>query len=326
MSVLSRNLMLCAASIMSCFIAAEILARILVYRQTPTGMIFADDIVYSYAPHAQVGDIVMNDIGCIGDDVKQPKRTDELRVLLLGESTSFSVQYVNSVRERLKQVLPERPVVVFSCGRPRYTSFVNRINFEKHLLQYHPDAIGLYMGINDNIYNSFPWLTDSPSIGFFDWKSGRQLLTWALFKHYLLEKHLWSRPGFGVNDLRSPGIVRTNLEQMIATAATKQIKVVLSTFAVALPTEDANLSTHVHDEEPIMEHFWGKVDSTLLGVTAHNATLAAVATARALPLVDVSSAIPHDGRYFVDICHLTDAGNRILGSKIADGVISSISQ
>ena len=100
---------------------------------------------------------------------------------------------------------------------------------------------------------------------------------------------------------------------IVATAASM-------TVAVALPSEDRALEELVRVEEARMEHFWGRVDSTLLGVGAHNQVLGEVAREQDLPLAEVAESIPRDGEHFLDMCHLTAAANQILGSTIADAI------
>lgn len=69
-----------------------------------------------------------------------------------------------------------------------------------------------------------------------------------------------------------------------------------------------------------MRHFWGNIPSTLAGVRAHNLVIEALAERLGLPLAHVAEAIPHDAEHFGDICHLTDAGNEILGRIVAAAV------
>ena len=320
------NLLLFLGTAFLCLVIVEGDFRFLIARRTNRGMKFQEDVVYSYEPRAHVDGIVMNDIGCIGDDVLREKGKNEIRVLLLGESTSFSQHYVDVVRRTLQSALPQIRPVVFSCGRPRYTSFVNAVNLEDHLIQYHPDVVVLYMGINDNIYNSFPWLQDTPSIGFFNWKNLRALISYRLFKYYVLEKAVWSRPEFGAAQLRSVPIFRKNMERMISFALNHDAKVVLSTFAISMPTDDVALAAHIKNEERIMEHFWGKTDSTIIGVDAHNEVIRALGTKPEVWLVENSNAVPRNTAHFVDICHLTDAGYDILAGNIAKGIAEAFGE
>ena len=89
--------------------------------RTNEAMRFDDDIIYTYVPDSTVQGMKINDIGCIGDDALNTKHEDEIRVLLLGGSTSFSEAYVQAVKKYLKAKI-SKDVAVISCGKPRYTA------------------------------------------------------------------------------------------------------------------------------------------------------------------------------------------------------------
>jgi len=318
----ARPLLALAAFLLS-LAAAELAARVVVRWRTPPGMVFDPEIIYTYQPRAEVGDIVLNDVGCVGDDV-EGSGTADLRVLLLGGSTSFSRSYVDTVRAHLRDRLEVAEVAVMSCGKPRYTSAINRVVLDRLLPRYRPDAVILYLGINDNIYNTFPWVEGLPDIGYFDWRSPRESLLVRMVRYHVLEKRLRSRPDFGPGELRSVAILAGNVEAMVAAAVAADSRVVLCSFAVALPTDEPELEARVRAAEPVMEHFWGHVDSTLVGVAAHNRAIAEIAARRGLPLAPVASLIPRDSEHFLDLCHLTAEGNRILGEAVADAVAGPI--
>ena len=145
----------------------------------------------------------------------------------------------------------------------------------------------LYLGINDNIYNTFPWVDEIPDVGYFDWRSPRSSLLVRMVRYHLFEKRLWSRPDFGPGELRSVAILAGNVEAMVDAASTAGARVVLCSFAVALPTGDHELEARIRSQETVMEHFWGRVDSTLLGVAAHNQAMSQIAARRGLALAPV---------------------------------------
>ena len=299
---------------------AEVITRWLLRGNTPAGMVFRDDLLYSYAPHAQVGDLRLNDIGCIGDSLAERRPEEEL-VVLLGGSTSFSRRYVEAVHSRLRRMAPERSFRIFSCGRPRYTSYMNRVQLDEILRRAAPDFVVLYMGINDNIYNSFPWTRDLPRVGYFDWRSLRTSILFELLRYHLVDKAWRSTPDFDRDDLRSPEIFRRNVAAMISAARKAGAQVVLSTFAIGLPTEDQALASHIEAGEARMQHFWGRIEPTRIGVAAHNEVVGRLAAESSLPVADVAGAMPRDGLHFGDICHLTPTGEEILGTQIADAIL-----
>jgi len=312
-----------AVSLLVSALGLELAARALVWWRAPPGMVFRDDLVYSFAPHAEVGGIKLNNLGCVGDELELGD-APSFRVLLLGGSTSFSQLYVDSVRSRLRERLGRPDVEVVSCGKPRYTSYINRVQLAELAPRYRPDVVVLYLGINDNIYNTFPWVDDLPDVGYLDWRDPATSIVADLVRYHLVAKRLRSRPDFGPDDLRSAAIFRANLEAMVTAARASGALPVLATFAVALPTADRDLEQQVRADEARMEHFWGRVDSTLLGVAAHNRVARELARSERLPLAPVAERIPRDRAHFLDLCHLTAAANRILGATIADAIVEGM--
>jgi hypothetical protein len=319
----TRNRLTLGVSTLLSILVLEIVSRVLAARQTPPGMRFEESILYSYAPHTRIEGMVLNDVGCIGDDALLPKAGPgdvETRVLLLGGSTSFSARYVSSVKESLEAMHPGGRFRVMSCGRPRYTSWVNRVNLERNAALWAPDVVVYYEGINDNIYNSFPWLEGEPAVGYFNAWSRRSSVFLDLVRYHVVDKGLRSVPDFENRALRSPSIYEENLRGIVELARRRHAVAVLSTFAVALPTSDATLLSRIDAEESLMRHFWGNIPSTLAGVRAHNRVTESLANRLGLPLARVADAIPRDVEHFGDICHLTAAGNEILGRIVAGAV------
>jgi hypothetical protein len=318
----AKNWATFAVSTLLALLLAEAASRILIARVTPAGIRFDDEILYTYAPRTELPGMVLNDVGCVGDDAlgERSGPGGETRVLLLGGSTSFSSRYVASVKENLRREHPGREFRVMSCGKPRYTSFVNRVIFGRRASVWAPDVVVWYEGINDNIYNSFPWLDGLPSVGYFDWRTGRSSVLFDLLKYHLVDKALRSVPDFAPEGIRSRAIFEENLVGILETARSRNARTVLATFAIALPTDDRTLLARIRADEKVMRHFWGNIDSTAAGVRAHNSVVESLAERFGLPLARVAEAIPRDSAHFVDICHLTKAGNDRLGAVIAEAV------
>lgn len=319
----ARNLLTLGVSTLLSFLVVEAASRVLVARRTPLGMRFEEPTLYTYAPHTRIQGMVLNDVGCIGDDALPGNAQGggaESRVLLLGGSTSFSARYVSSVKESLEAMHPGGRFRVMSCGRPRYTSWVNRVNLERNAAVWSPDVVVYYEGVNDNIYNSFPWLDGAPTVGYFDARSLHSSVFLDLLRYHVVDKALRSVPDFENRPLRSPAIYEENVRRIVEIARSRDAATVLATFAIALPTSDEKLLARIRSGEGVMRHFWGNIPSTLAGVRAHNLVTEAMAQSLGLPLARVAEAIPHDIEHFGDICHLTDAGNDILGRIVAAAV------
>jgi lysophospholipase L1-like esterase len=321
MTRLSRPLLALTVLVLALAVV-ELASRVLVAARTPEGMTFDRELVYDLAPHSRPWGVQLNALGCIGDDL-EPADPGSLDVLLLGGSTSYSAAYVDAVRTRLRAVVPDARVRVMSCGRPRYTSHLDAVLFDRLAERLRPTAVVLYLGINDTIYDTFPWLGPVPEVGIFDWRDPRRSIFLGLLRYYVVDKELRACPGFGLDDLRSPQILRQSVERVIATARRIGATPVLSSFALALPSDDPVLADRIARLEPRMEHFWGRVASTRLAVAVHNRVIAEIAAREGLSLAQVDGAIPRDHEHFGDICHLTPAGNGILGRVVADAVAAA---
>ncbi|MGZ6989139.1 MAG: hypothetical protein ACXVH0_09290, partial [Thermoanaerobaculia bacterium] len=256
----AKNLLTLGVSTLLSFLVVEAASRILVGQRTPPGMRFEDPILYTYAPRTRIQGMVLNDVGCVGDDALQrtePGGAAETRVVLLGGSTSFSAPYVSYVKESLQAMHPGHRFRVMSCGRPRYTSWVNRVNLERNAPVWSPDVVVYYEGINDNIYNSFPWLDGAPTVGYFDAKSLHSSVFLDLLRYYVVDKALRSVPDFETRPLRSQAIYEENVQRIVEISRGRNATAVLATFVIALPTSDERLLARIRSQESAMRHFWG---------------------------------------------------------------------
>ncbi len=313
---LKTKLIVIGATLLAGLVVLEITARVITYRSTPPGLAFDDDLIFTARPHATLWNVELNDIGAIGPDVATPKREGETRVFLLGGSTSYSPTYATAVDAAVRERNPDADLTVVTCGRPRYTSYNNLVNLRKNLLAYEPDVVVCYLGINDAIYNAFPFTGPLPDVGYFDWRAKDASLFATLVKYHFLDKRFRAGSDFGEPPFRSEAMLESHLREIVALGREHGFRVVLSTFAVSQPTTDRELIARVAREEELMRHFWGGVPSTLRAVARHNAVIERLATEFDLPLANVRDAIPHTSEFFTDLCHMTPAGQALLGAEI----------
>jgi lysophospholipase L1-like esterase len=98
--------------------------------------------------------VTVNAHGTRGADIV-PRRAGELRILSLGESTTFGVNvsdgetYSARLEARLRQAMPDRPVTVINAGVSAYSSFQSARLLEMRGLAFDPDVILVYHEIND---------------------------------------------------------------------------------------------------------------------------------------------------------------------------------
>jgi hypothetical protein len=107
-------------------------------------------------------------------------------------------------------------------------------------------------------------------------------------------------------------------------AEENNFKIATASFALGLPSSDKALERKVMSEEPLMQHFWGNIQSTLLGVNEHNETLREWANREGIVLAEFSEIVPKDSKHFSDICHLTEDGYSVLASQMSEAILTSL--
>ena len=108
----------------------------------------------------RAGLISINSRGLRGPEIR-PKGPTELRILSLGESTTFAARlaYENSysdlVEKRLQEELSDKTVRVINGGVPGYTLFQGTQYLLAEGVSLRPDLVILYFGFNDFLRVSF---------------------------------------------------------------------------------------------------------------------------------------------------------------------------
>ena len=302
------------------FIPFELALRVILYLDSPDGIQFNEELIFTGSPGQKLFGQELNNLCCIGPDWPESKADNEKRILILGGSTAFSSECPTGIQMALSKINVGYNIKVISCGKPRYTSWINRVNFEENLVQYQPDVVVIYMGINDCIYNSFPWVDKLPDVGFFDPKTTSSLVIYDLIKYHVLDKKIRARPDFFTGDLRSELIFRNNLSAIIELAKAQGIKVVLTHFVISFPTEDQKLESIIRSKEAQMQHFWGNIRSTVYAVNNHNMVINELAQEFQVQLVDLDERFPRDTLNFLDICHMQPQTRLKLGLLIGERI------
>jgi lysophospholipase L1-like esterase len=83
------------------------------------------------------------------------KDRDTLRIICMGDSITFGWPakiedtYPKVLERLLNSQFPEKKFEVFNAGVPGYTSYQGLVWLKKDILQYNPDLIIVYYGVND---------------------------------------------------------------------------------------------------------------------------------------------------------------------------------
>ncbi len=84
-----------------------------------------------------------------------PKKTNELRILCLGDSRTFGYgvkeedSYPVQLENELKKLAPDMSITVFNGGTPGYSSYQGAVWLERYGLSLEPDVIAVAFSFND---------------------------------------------------------------------------------------------------------------------------------------------------------------------------------
>jgi lysophospholipase L1-like esterase len=279
---------------------------------------FDSDGLFRYRPNTKVGKdakLVTNNHGFFGVPLTAEKG-DAYRVFILGSSAVTSPELASGVADALQKNMPDRNVEVNTAGIPRYTSYHNALLFERHILPLEPDCIVLYLGLNDNVYNTFPHLDDKPYDGFYNAKDFTRSVALDMFWYHAITKRFRVQRSF--TETRSAPILEKNLRAIIESAHERGVQVAFIQMATGWPTDDEDLAAIIRANEGPMSHFWGDLDSALLGLQAHRKVIAELASEYNLAIADPIPLLPKDTTTFKDLCHLTPQGIAQLAPFIAE--------
>ena len=124
------------------------------------------------------------------------------------------------------------------------------------------------------------------------------------------------------SDIKSAVPFRQNYEALVAIANKMKARLILSTYAYYLPV-DYSLEKFLYQKLDYTEQRWpveiyGLPNNVVKGLNATNEIIRKLHTVNpALLYFDFENAIPHNGQYFNDICHLTSMGCSLLTDSLA---------
>lgn len=273
--------------------------------------------------------IHVNSLGMRGREMNPVKPPSVYRILCLGGSTTFGTsvsdddhtypaQLEKLLNEERDGSAPHRTYEVGNCGVSGYTTVENLIQLELRLLEYKPDAIILYEGVNDarpvqaqGFRPDYAHLRRCWTQERFSALETFLLRNVRIYCHLTrgtdpemqvtsLSNHVFV-PDFRKLHVRSDQWVNEdgvrifvrNLRNMITLCRKNSVLPVLSTFALC-----SALSGDTKDERFIET------------VLCMNRELQHLAMDEHVPLVDVASEISERRRYFADYMHLNDYGSR----------------
>lgn len=287
----------------------------------------------------------------IGPLVAAPPRHDDAAfdVLLLGGSTlNVNFSPIGQLLAERLTLESGRRVQVHNLAMPGHTTLDSLYKY-RQLASARFELVVVYHGINELRANNAPPESFRDDYSHYGWyelvrdvvDQGRlqpfssPYTVRFVFRRVLARLGLRSyvpverpRPdwiAYG-RDVRSRKPFRSNLEAIAALARSREERLMLATYAHHIPPDyseekfAARALDYVLYGSPIA--LWGDVENIRSGLAEHNAVVRAiVASDPHLEFIDIAAAIPDDGAYYDDVCHLTVAGSERFVEALLPGAL-----
>lgn len=280
-------------------------------------------------------------------------------ILLLGGSVLDRVHH--SLAEKTQQFQQDfgkavgQPVRVWNLSSPGMTTRDSAIKY-RILSEWGKrfDLAVVYHGINDVRMNNCPpeVFKDDYTHGAFYEQFRRMERSWWLpvftlpytveytLVHLLDSKTLdfgifvprhrlkpeWEQ--YGV-DVKTERTFRANLADIIARAQADETPLLLSRFAWYIPPDysleklRAGQLDYAESPAPSAVELWGSVEAVRKALEVHNRVIAETASAQPGVLyLDAEARLPDEGRFFNDVCHLSEIGKQALLKAFVHAAVS----
>ena len=248
----------------------------------------------------------INRLGFRGEEFPVQKPDGERRVVLLGDSITFGWELLSEQEPYpavLQSFLPDSTRVI-NAGVPSYTSLQVLRHLERDVWPLDPDVLAVLVGWNDIAFALRA-----------DWAPGLELRAWIPRVNPALWQFAVALTHPGQSQRRStplPAVAlyayRQHLERIVAEAGERHVPLIL----VGLPTvlsQAGNAPSEVAKAAPYR----------VADVQAADAIWAEVCAAHPAVTCPDILGLGEQGKaaYFTDWCHLTTAGARIMGARLA---------
>lgn len=297
-------------------------------------------------PHPQPP---VNREGFRGEEIARQKPDGTFRVFLLGGSSvlagriPFEKTHARLLERGLRTRHPERRIEVQNAGNHWHTTQHSIIKYLFRIRDYDPDLVVVWHAVNDllrsfvpdeyavppyrNDYGHYHGAVAKMVREHFDPRPAPLVRLYLAEGAALLARDLYS-------DLRAPPalpeeveiarfrslpVFAKNLEILADALARDGVPLVLGTQPCIYRE---NLPAAVRPRLWIKEELAREGNrvpsaaSMARGMRAFNAATRALARRRGIPLVDLAAAVPRTWEYFLDDCHLSERGNRVVADAL----------
>jgi lysophospholipase L1-like esterase len=131
-------------------------------------------------------------------------------------------------------------------------------------------------------------------------------------------------------DVKSAAALEANLREILRLARERGDPVVLTSYAWYVP-EDYSYQLfkeraldYRYEKRFVPLEVWGEPENVIRGLRQHNQVLRRLGeTGLATRFVDLEAAIPKQGRYFSDACHLSAEGSELFAELVAPALLEA---
>ncbi|HXV36948.1 MAG TPA: hypothetical protein VEC18_07355 [Myxococcota bacterium] len=248
-------------------------------------------------------------------------------------------------------------VRLVSTGVPAHMTYDSLWKYRYWYEGYDFDLVIFYHGINDARANNYPrevFRDDYTQFSYyqrfrpaFDWIDAHPRLSRSFLVSWVMKLALGAKsilaPDFQreapynnplddpwreqAGDLKTPPVFRRNVEAVIEIAAAREQPLLLLTYAYYVPEGYSNERFMKQDldyafaPESVATEVWGWSYHVQAAIEAHDAVIRELAAENPqLLFFDMERYMPKSGKYFIDICHWTDLGQR----RFAQGIVEAL--
>ena len=293
----------------------------------------------------------INSLGFRGEEIGGAP--DPMLIVMLGGSSVLSsrVPYTKChsylLQQKLRERFPATPLFVQGAGNHWHTSQHSLIKYLFQVRDHDPDVLIVWHGINDLVRSFAPPDITAPGATYerdyshfygpitrivrryFDPEPQPPLVSSLLAQSIADSLYSDFRPepkelyadtqSTAVSHFPSLAAFRENLALLVERVQADGVTLVLATqpslYREGLTAAEEE-SLWFHKYLCVADGRRPDVMSMARGMAMFNAATRDVAEAYGVPLVDLDSAVPKTGEYFLDDCHYTEAGNRRIAETI----------
>jgi lysophospholipase L1-like esterase len=302
--------------------------------------------IHQYGMFTRPTPIRINAVGLRGPDFAMPKPPNVVRVICLGESSTFgffdrdefTYPALTAARAH-KAAGRDGSFETINAGIPHANSDNMLAMMKGELLEYQPNVFTLYAGFNDAVL----MMDENTTQSILRWLHGH-IATYVVIKRAVAAMGgplMYSRWSGYLTDVDEASVDRQialhvsryerNVRQMVALARQDRAKFVFIRQPITMDFDDPNSNwrqysyaqrVNVAAHALVANHKVSDKQTVLLVHSELMKTLDRLARELSVPIVDNIAIVDAHPEYFASYVHLTEDGNRALAAALTPVIVS----